>query len=87
MLKKYVLINNIPTHEYPSNGIVRKLSSRNNWSAIRNQRMSDKIISKPNNLISVPSYKSDEIPGKNSSIFGEKLIGGVQRGGRARGKK
>jgi deoxyribodipyrimidine photo-lyase len=85
-VKKICTVNNIPTHEYPSNGIVRKLSSRNNWSAIRNQRMSDKIISKPNNLISVPSYKSDEIPGKNSSIFGEKLIGGVQRGGRVAAK-
>ena len=31
--------------------------------------MSDKIISKPNNLISVSSYKSDEIPGKLYKIM------------------
>jgi deoxyribodipyrimidine photo-lyase len=81
-VKRMCTLNNIPTHEYPSNGIIRKLSSRNNWSAIRNQRMAEKILPKPSNLIPILNYYSDKLPEKNSLIFGKKLIGIVQNGGR-----
>ena len=81
-VKKICALNNIPMHEYPTNGIIRRLSSRNNWSAIRSKRMSDAILPKPSNLIPISSYKSDKLPAKNSTIFGEKLIGIVQQGGR-----
>ena len=81
-VRKICNSNNIPMYEFPTNGIIRKLNSRDKWSVIRNQRMSDKILPIPNALIPMPGYKSDELPKKNSPIFGEKLSGKVQRGGR-----
>ncbi len=39
--------NGIVQKEYPTNGVVRKLLSRNEWSKIRNKRMSETIYPKP----------------------------------------
>ena len=72
----------IPMYEFPTNGIVRKLQSRDEWSAIRNQRISDKILPKPNKLIPVSDCISDQLPEKNNHMFGKKLVGNVQLGGR-----
>lgn len=43
----YCKENNILLHEYPHNGIVRKLKSRDAWSHIHKQRMNDTIIPIP----------------------------------------
>ena len=75
-------VNKISMYEYPSNGVVRNLSSRDNWSVIRNERMSQKILPKPNILMPLLDCKTDDLPGKNSFIFGKKLVGKVQIGGR-----
>ena len=80
-VKDVCALKQIPMYEYPSNGIVRNLSSRDNWSAIRNERMSHKILPKPNNLIKLLGCKSDDLPEKDSFIFGKKLVGKVQIGG------
>ena len=48
-------------HEFPTNGVIRKLNSRDKWSAIRNQRMTDKILPMPNALIPILDYKSDKL--------------------------
>ena len=37
---------NIPLIEYPTNGIVRNLKNRDNWSKIRNLRMKEKDLAK-----------------------------------------
>lgn len=81
-VKKLCQNNNIALHESPSNGVIRRLRSRDDWSAIRNARMADKILPKPKLLPSVGLCKSDTLPEKNHPMFGTTPIGKVQRGGR-----
>lgn len=73
---------NIPFHEYPSNGVVRRLKSRDDWSKIRNMRMAEPLLPKPNALIPLETYQTDDIPAKNHPMFGAQTIGRVQSGGR-----
>ncbi len=81
-VEKLCAASNIELHEAPSNGIVRRLRSRDDWSKIRNARMAEKIIPKPEKLIPFPLCKSDNIPSKDHRMFGEIAIGKVQKGGR-----
>jgi deoxyribodipyrimidine photo-lyase len=74
--------NRLMLYEYPSNGVVRKLGSRDNWSAIRNARMMQKILPKPGAITPLPAAMSDVLPGKDDPIFGTTSIGSVQKGGR-----
>ena len=46
----------------PTNGIVRKLRSRDNWSKIRNTRMFDSIHPRPISLKAVAHCQSDPLP-------------------------
>ena len=39
-------LNNVKFHEFPTNGVIRKLKNRNNWSKLRNQRMSEELYKK-----------------------------------------
>lgn len=68
--------------EYPSNGVVRKLRSRDDWSKIRNDRMVQKIAPKPDTLTPSPHVPSDILPAKDDPLFGTQPIGKVQKGGR-----
>lgn len=72
----------INLHESPSNGVVRRLHSRDDWSRIRNIRMSEKILPKPDALSPQPLCKSDALPEKTDPMFGAVPIGKVQTGGR-----
>ena len=72
----------IALHEAPTNGVVRRLRSRDDWSKIRNARMAKKILPKPNTLNSFSPCSSDTLPDKNDPIFGNVPIGKVQKGGR-----
>jgi deoxyribodipyrimidine photo-lyase len=72
----------ISLHESPTNGVVRRLRSRDDWSKIRNARMAEKILPKPDVLVSVPSCTSDTLPEKDDPMFGCDPIGNVQKGGR-----
>jgi deoxyribodipyrimidine photo-lyase len=74
--------NRLMLHEYPSNGVVRKLGSRDNWSAIRNTRMMQKILPRPSAITPLPAATSDFLPDKDDPIFGTTPIGNVQKGGR-----
>lgn len=73
---------NIPLIEYPSNGVVRRLKSRDDWAAIRNARMKEPLTPPPLQLSPVPTLHSDALPTKDDPIFGPKITGHVQRGGR-----
>ena len=66
----------------PTNGIVRKLGNRDNWSSIRNKRMAESIHPKPNALKAVERCQSDPLPTKYDPMFGKLPIGQVQKGGR-----
>ena len=48
----------IPCHEFPSNGVVRRLSSRDDWSAIWKQRMRYLVIPEPSEVPAVPAQLS-----------------------------
>ncbi len=48
MMGKYLNSKNIPWTEYPTNGVVRRLSNRDDWSKIWNQRMMVTILPPPN---------------------------------------
>ena len=74
--------NKIILNEYPSNGIVRGLRSRDDWSKIRTNRMKQKITIKPKYVIPVPNCRSEPVPDKHDPMFGEELFGNVQIGGR-----
>lgn len=71
----------IELRESPSNGVVRRLRSRDDWSRIRNTRMDEDIQPKPERLTPV-SLISDGLRDKACELFGAPLIGHVQKGGR-----
>jgi len=81
-VQKMCQSNGVTLHETPTNGIVRRLRSRDDWSQIRNARMAEKIVPKPNSLCSLPSCRSEALPPKNDPMFGNTPIGKVQKGGR-----
>jgi deoxyribodipyrimidine photo-lyase len=73
----------VPLTEYPYNGVVRRLKSRDEWSAIRNQRMAQSLIAAPDHLLPLSvSVHSDALPRKTDPRFGPPLHGVVQKGGR-----
>ena len=74
---------NIAEHMSPSNGVIRKLRSRDGWSKIRTARMAENIHPKPHGLQSVPLCKSDPLPDKTDPMFGNLPIANVQKGGRS----
>ncbi|TAF75484.1 MAG: deoxyribodipyrimidine photo-lyase [Alphaproteobacteria bacterium] len=73
--------HNIIWHERPSNGVVRRLTSRDGWATMRDNRMSAPIMASPL-LTAVPFCASAELPAKNHPMFGSMNIGTVQSGGR-----
>lgn len=81
-IRNLCLDNDIVLHEAPTNGVVRRLRSRDDWSKIRNARMAKKILQKADALRPVPLCTSDALPNKNDPMFGNIPIGNVQQGGR-----
>ena len=79
---KWCKTQSVPIYEYPCNGVVRRLKSRDNWKKICNARMSDPTILKPQLLKPVHSISLGELPSKNDPIFGNVLTGITQKGGR-----
>lgn len=76
------LDHGISSHEFPTNGVVRRLRSRDDWSKIRNARMAENISAKPDRLVPTPRCGSDSLPEKDDPMFGATPIGKVQKGGR-----
>ncbi|MDC6451383.1 deoxyribodipyrimidine photo-lyase [Alphaproteobacteria bacterium] len=74
--------NNITLHEYHTNGVVRGLKNRSEWSQIRNARMKEKLIEVPLSITPLKTIKEGLIPQKDDSIFKHNFMGQVQRGGR-----
>ena len=81
-VKNWCKENNVSLIEYPTNGIVRNLKNRDNWSKIRNLRMKENLIPKPMSLVPIEGIKVGSIPKKDSPIFKNNFIGKVQKGGR-----
>ena len=74
--------HNLVWHEYPSNGVVRRLKTRNEWSKIRDQRMSAPIFKSPENINAISGITTQDLPKKNNTMFGTMHSGSVQKGGR-----
>jgi len=79
----WCLSKGINWHEFPCNGVVRRLKSRDGWAKQRDTRMESPIINTPHLIHNIQlRIKSDELPHKNHPIFGRNSIGSVQVGGR-----
>ena len=74
--------NKIILHEYPTNGVVRGLKNRSEWSQIRNARMKEKLVEVPVSIRSLKTIEEGIIPQKDDPIFKYNFNGQVQRGGR-----
>ena len=77
--------NKIHLENFFCNGVVRRLKSRDDWSKIRNRRMSQKTYPKPNGLKVLSEIDPGRLPEKNDPIFGDDVPGSTQRGGRTEG--
>jgi len=74
-------------HEFPSHGVVRRLRSRDEWSAIHRQRMQAPLVDPPTHLLPVAALAPGILPTKNDALFGDRNIGAVQPGGRPEGQQ
>lgn len=73
-------------HEYPSNGVVRKLISRDGWQGLRDARMRQSRIDAPTQINALEGLDRGVLLGKDHALFGNLTIGHVQEGGRAQGR-
>jgi deoxyribodipyrimidine photo-lyase len=69
-------------HELPSNGVVRRLKSRDGWAKLRDERMAAPVIPPPAALTPVSGIATEALPAKHHPLFGTASIGSVQTGGR-----
>lgn len=74
--------HDIALKEYPCNGVVRRLKSRDDWSKIRNKRMAEELIPKPARLEPIEGVECDGFPSKDDPLFGADVPGITQKGGR-----
>jgi deoxyribodipyrimidine photo-lyase len=77
----------IDWRETPTNGIVRRLVSRDQWAKIRLQRMSQPLIEAPTALMIPKNVITEVLPSKDDRHFGEIIQHPVQTGGRYAAEK
>ncbi len=54
--------NNVQFEEFPSNGVIRGLRSRDDWKALRDRRIDASLIEAPTRIRTLPNIQSDAIP-------------------------
>ena len=74
----------IAWQQIPSHGVVRRLESRDGWSAMRDRRMAEPVIPPPDAVPFATGVVSDAVPSKEHPMFGPS-VGSVQKGGRPEG--
>ena len=77
----------ITWNESATNGVFRRLKSRDQWAAQRDSFMRDKAIQRPTCLSPVLEIKSHSLPSKDDPIFGAKDFLNTQLGGRSQALK
>ena len=77
----------IPFHEFPSNGVVRRLNDRDKWGAIRAKRMQEPLIAAPQSLQSIGPCPSDRLPEPSNALIRNQISGRTQKGGRKSAKR
>lgn len=73
--------------EYPSNGVVRRLRSRDDWQKNHSNRMNREIIPEPASINGLEGLDVGEIPTARHPCFQWEVVGKVQRGGRSEALK
>ncbi len=74
----------VPWHEYPQNGVIRRLKSRTGWSVKWERRMAQPVIKAPPDLRPVPGLDPGEIPDLSLPALGGSRF---QKGGETRAHK
>jgi deoxyribodipyrimidine photo-lyase len=74
--------NGVVWNELPSNGVVRRLKSRDGWATLRDERMRAPITCVPPSIRGVSGMTTHPLPDKAHPMFGAFDIGNVQVGGR-----
>jgi deoxyribodipyrimidine photo-lyase len=74
--------NGIIWQELSSNGVVRRLKSRDGWAGLRDARMGTSFAPTLHAINKVKGITSHALPDKNHKMFGDINIGHVQAGGR-----
>jgi len=77
--------NNVNFFQFPTNGIIRKLNDRNEWSRLRNERMSKNIFQTPKILKKLNHDIKSDILTKENSLFSKDDNFIYQKGGRKEG--
>lgn len=78
--------NSIEWDQSPTNGVVRRLESRDGWATLRNHRMAAPRIAVPAAVAANEEFSTGDIPSKGDPLFGEP-VSHVQTGGRKEGLK
>jgi deoxyribodipyrimidine photo-lyase len=73
--------NKIELREFPHNGIVRRLSSRDHWQTIRLSRLKTPLIGKPHRIKSGRLIESDPLPHCDADYFRDITTTTIQAGG------
>lgn len=73
--------------EFPSHGVVRRLSDRNGWQGLRDDRMAAPMTQEPQRITFAQDVRTAHLPSQNDCMFGRPLSHTVQTGGRTEGQK
>lgn len=65
--------------EIPQTGVIRRLSSRDEWGKIRSQRLAQPVVSPPVTITSIPNIHSDALPPASDPISQHRQRGGETR--------
>jgi len=75
----------ISWQEFPSNGVIRRLKSRDTWAQNRDETMNKPVQPAPESIKFLSKITGQPLPDKNDSMFGHAVVGRTQSGGRVQG--
>ena len=62
LVAKWCNENGVQLEEFPSNGVIRRLRSRDDWKALRDRRIDSSLVEAPLRIRAPENAQSDEIP-------------------------
>ena len=86
-VRKWCRSNSTALREYPSNGVIRELTSRDDWSKLRDHRINQPLIPKPKRLRGLNDLIIGDIPSKTDPMFGNIGPNSWQSGGRSQAEQ
>lgn len=79
--------NGVPWHEYPQNGVVRRLRSRDGWSRLRDDFLKQAVIPRPTRVAHPPDIDAGELQTPDALGLPTSSKTGLQHGGAEVGAK